>query len=95
MSKGTEATMIPVMPPRTNVEIKPIPNSMALTSRSFPPQIVANQLNILIPVGTAMIIVVIIKNIRSQPGVPLVNIWCAHTIKPKKLIARLEYAIAK
>jgi len=48
----------------------------------FPPQSVANQLNILIP-SVEMTMVVIMKNIRNQPGMPLVNIWCAQTIDPK------------
>ena len=63
---------------------------MAELRSILPHQSVPNQLKILIPVGTAMIMVVIMKNIRNQPGMPLVNIWCAQTISPKKLIARLE-----
>jgi len=35
-----------------------------------------------------MTMVVIMKNIRNQPGMPL-NIWCAQTMT-QKLIAKLE-----
>ena len=35
----------------------------------------ANQLKNLIPVGTAMNDVAIVKNKRIQGGVPLVNMW--------------------
>jgi hypothetical protein len=75
--------------------MKPIAKSMGLSNAILPPQSVANQLKILIPVGTAMIILAIMKNIRIQPGVPLVNMWCAQTSSPKKLMAILEYAIAR
>ena len=59
---------------------------MALVKAMLPRQSVATQPKTLMPVGTAITIVVIMKNMRSQGGVPLVNMWCAHTIRPKKLI---------
>jgi len=51
-----------------------------------PPNIVAIQLKILIPVGTAIIIVALVKYARVSTSKPTVNIWCAQTIKPKKPI---------
>lgn len=44
---------------------------------------VANHLNTLIPVGTAMIIVAAVKYARVSTSMPTVNMWCAHTINPK------------
>ena len=66
--------MTPVIPPMTKVEINPIANSMELLRVILPPHMVASQPKILIPVGTAMTMVAIMKNIRNQAGVPLVNI---------------------
>ena len=45
----------------------------------FPRQQVASQLKIFTPVGTAMIIELIMKNACRQIGRPTVNMWCAHT----------------
>ena len=72
------------------MDTKPIANSIELFNRILPPHIVAIQLKTLIPVGTAMIMVANMKNIRNHGGVPLVNMWCAHTSNPKKQIAKLE-----
>jgi hypothetical protein len=41
-----------------------------------PPYIVANQLNIFIPVGTAIIIVAAVKYARESTSIPTVNMWC-------------------
>lgn len=43
----------------------------------------ANQLKTLTPVGIAMIIVADVKYARVSTSMPTVNIWWAHTIKPK------------
>jgi hypothetical protein len=47
----------PVTPPITNKNKNPIVNSIGVSNYKEPPHIVANQLKILIPVGTAIIIV--------------------------------------
>ena len=44
---------------------------------------VASQLNTLIPVGTAIIIVAAVKYARVSTSMPTVNMWWAHTINPK------------
>jgi hypothetical protein len=44
---------------------------------------VPSHLKILIPVGTAIIIVAAVKYARVSTSIPTVNIWWAHTIKPK------------
>jgi hypothetical protein len=52
---------IPVKPPNVNKKIKPFAKSIGVFSTIEPPNIVATQLKILIPVGTAMIIVALVK----------------------------------
>lgn len=46
----------------------------------------ASQLNTFTPVGIAMIIVADVKYARVSTSIPTVNIWWAHTIKPRKPI---------
>jgi hypothetical protein len=53
--------MIPVKPPKVNKKIKPFANNIGVLRTIFPPNIVAIQLKILIPVGTAIIIVALVK----------------------------------
>jgi hypothetical protein len=52
---------IPVKPPNVNKKIKPFANNIGVFTTIRPPNIVAIQLNILIPVGTAIIIVALVK----------------------------------
>ena len=49
----------------------------------------ANQLKILIPVGTAIIIVADVKYARVSISIPTVNIWWAQTINPNNPIASI------
>ena len=49
------ARIIPVSPPIVNKKINPIANSIGVFKKIDPSHIVATQLNILIPVGTAII----------------------------------------
>jgi hypothetical protein len=60
-SKPALDNIIPVKPPIVNNTKNPKAKSKGVLYISLPPQIVANQLNILIPVGTAIIIVAAIK----------------------------------
>jgi hypothetical protein len=53
--------MMPVKPPKVNRNIKPLAKSIGVVNMILPPNIVAIQLNILIPVGTAIIIVAAVK----------------------------------
>ena len=52
---------IPVTPPSVNRKMNPIANSIGVFSSIDPPHIVAIQEKILMPVGTAMIIVAAMK----------------------------------
>jgi len=52
---------IPVNPPNVNKKIKPFANNIGVFIIILPPNMVAIQLKILIPVGTAIIIVADVK----------------------------------
>jgi len=60
-SRPALAKTTPVTPPTVNRKIKPRANRRGVLNSRDPPQRVANQLKILIPVGTAMIIVAAVK----------------------------------
>jgi len=61
MSREEFERTIPVRPPTVNKKIKPKAQSIGVSYLILAPWIVANQLNTLIPVGTAMIIVAAVK----------------------------------
>jgi hypothetical protein len=61
MSRDALAKIIPVRPPMVNRKMKPRANNIGVANRILPPKRVANQEKILIPVGTAMIIVAAVK----------------------------------
>lgn len=54
-------SIIPVSPPRVKRKINPSAHSIGVSYLIRDPWIVASQLNTLIPVGTAMIIVAAVK----------------------------------
>ena len=64
--------IIPVNPPKVNKKIKPLANSMEVFITILPPYIVAIQLKILIPVGTAIIIVAAVKYALVSTSKPTV-----------------------
>lgn len=61
MSRAEFDRIIPVTPPVVNRKINPRAHSMGAEYCMFVPCSVANHLNTLIPVGTAMIIVAAVK----------------------------------
>jgi hypothetical protein len=74
MSIPAFAKITPVNPPMVNEKIKPNANSKVARNSKSPPHNVANQLNILIPVGTAIIIVAAVKYARVSKSNPTVYI---------------------
>jgi hypothetical protein len=66
--------MIPVNPPIVNKKIKPNANISGVLNIKTPPHIVANQLNIFIPVGTAITIVAAEKYALVSTSKPTANI---------------------
>ena len=83
MSREELASTMPVRPPTVNRKMKPRAHSIAGDHLILPPCRVANQLNTFTPVGIAMIIVADVKYARVSTSIPTVNMWSAHTIKPK------------
>jgi hypothetical protein len=65
--------MIPVTPPVVNKKMNPIAHSIGVEYLIFEPCRVANHLNTLIPVGTAIIIVAAVKYARVSTSIPTVN----------------------
>ena len=63
----------PVMPPITNVTMKPIDHRIGTVNRMRPPYIVKSQLKTFTPVGTAMIIVMIPKKPLTSAPAPMVK----------------------
>jgi hypothetical protein len=61
MFKPPLARVTPVKPPTVNKKIKPRANNNAVLRQRLAPHKVANQLKILIPVGTAIIMVAAVK----------------------------------
>lgn len=59
----------------------------------LPPYIVASQLKILIPVGTAIIIVAAVKYARVSVSRPTVYMWWAQTRNPRTPIETIANVI--
>ena len=74
--------------------MKPIAQSSGVSKMRLPRHIVATQLKIFTPVGTAITIDEIMKNESRPIGSPAVNMWCAHTSSEKNAIASVENATA-
>lgn len=81
------AKTTPVSPPSVNKKINPSAHSPDGEKRIHAPCKVPTQLKILIPVGTAIIMVAVVKYARVSASIPTVNMWCAHTTNPKTPIA--------
>ena len=71
----------------TNIVTKPIAKSIGGSNRNRPPHMVASQLKIFTPVGTAMNIVETANAELATGPRPVANMWCAHTPNPMKPIA--------
>jgi len=87
MSREEFDKMIPVNPPIENISKNPSVHIISISRKFFVFIVVASHLKILIPVGIAITIVAAVKYARESMSIPTVNIWCAHTIKPKNPIA--------
>lgn len=83
------AKTIPVSPPTVKRKINPKAHSIGTSYLIRLPWIVASQLNTLMPVGTAIIIVAAVKYARVSTSIPTVNMWWAHTINPNTPIPNI------
>lgn len=86
---------MPVSPPTVKRKINPSPHNMGTSQFIREPHMVASHLNTLIPVGTPMIIVAAEKQARVSTSMPTVNMWWAHTIKPKIPILNIAQIIPR
>src|SRR3546814_13277133 len=77
---------MPERPPMVNIVTRPMAHRMGAVKVSFPPHIVAIQLRIFTPVGTALNIVEMEKAATAMETRPEANIWWAHPPKPLKLM---------
>jgi hypothetical protein len=66
-------SITPVNPPSVNKKTNPILQRVEIFRFVFAPQKVASHLKILIPVGTAIIIVADVKYARVSTSIPIVN----------------------
>src|SRR5207245_11132758 len=78
----------------TNIVTKPIAKSIGALSSIAPPHIVAIQLKILMPLGTAIASVITMNGRRAEIEMPVVNMWWTHTPKERNPIATVDRAIA-
>ena len=83
-STAVLAMKMPDSPPITNMLTNAIAFHIATVKRMFPPHSVPSQLNVLIALGTAMKIVLTAKVVPRVGFMPLWNMWCAQTMKPRK-----------
>src|SRR5580765_6137256 len=93
-STGNAARKIPVSPPIVKIPTKPSANSIGVSKLMFPLYVVASQLKIFTPVGTATASELSMKNDCSQVGIPTANMWCAQTSIEKKPMPTVESATA-
>src|SRR5437899_11876841 len=77
----------------TNIVTKPIAKSIGALSSIAPPHIVAIQLKILMPLGTAIARVMTMNGRRAEIEMPVVNMWWTHTPKDRTPIATVDRAI--
>jgi len=75
-----------VVPPITNVGIKPTANRLAVVKRIRPPHIVNSQLNTFAPVGIEMIMLAMPKNALTVGPAPMVKKWCSQTSQDTRAI---------
>lgn len=93
MSSEELANTIPVRPPMVKRKMKPRAHSIGGSHLMVPPCSVANQLKTLMPVGIAMIMVADVKYARVSTSIPTVNMWWAHTMKPRNPIDSMAHTI--
>ena len=73
-----------------NIVTRPIENSIGVSKVIFPPHMVANQLRIFTPVGTAMNIVDTANAATESGPRPEANMWWAQTPQPMNPMATPE-----
>ena len=87
VSAGATEWVTPDNPPMVNMATVATANFMATVNRSRPPHMVASQLRIFTPVGTAMNMVDSEKAATEMGPMPDTNMWWAHTPQPMNPMA--------
>ncbi len=85
---------MPERPPMTNIDTKANAFSIGTVNWIRPPHRVPNQLNVLMAEGTAMIMVVIMKDRPRAGFMPDTNMWWPYTTQLRKAMAIMEKAMA-
>ncbi|MCY1376822.1 hypothetical protein D9M69_643410 [compost metagenome] len=93
MSIGATDRIRPVKPPMVNTKMKPTAHIIGVSKVIEPFHMVAIQLKIFTPVGTALNMVEYMKNSWPVTGMPVVNMWCAHTTKDRMAIEPVAYTM--
>src|SRR6266496_1529500 len=78
-STGGLASSTPVRPPKRNVTRNPTAKIIGDSNVMDPRHMVPIQLKNLMPVGTAIKNVITLK--KGRRTAPVVNMWCAHTVR--------------
>ena len=95
MSEAVSPSGSPVSPPMPNIGRKPSANSIGVVKRIEPPQSeMKSELRITTD-GIEMIMVVVWKNAAIVVPMPVMNMWCAHTMKDMKPRKISEYTIER
>ncbi|MDT4869649.1 hypothetical protein FQZ97_1046900 [compost metagenome] len=93
MSIGATDRIRPVKPPMVNTKMKPTAHIIGVSKVIEPFHMVAIQLKIFTPVGTAISMVEYMKNSWPVTGMPVVNMWCAHTTKDRMAMEPVAYTM--
>ena len=89
MSDGARPSGSPVRPPMPNIGRNASANSIGVVKRIDAPQSDSSSAVRITTDGIEMIIVVTWKNALMLVPMPVMNMWCAHTMndmKPRKMI---------
>src|SRR5581483_7729719 len=89
-STGVAAMKTPDSPPMMNIDTNESANSMGVVNCSLPPQIVPSQLNVLMALGRAIIIVETMNVMPRAGFIPDMNMWWPQTIKPSPAMPAIE-----
>src|SRR5882724_6482821 len=92
-STGVAAMKMPDSPPMTNMATNARALSMAVVYLMLAPQIVPSQLNTFTALGSAIMMVAIMKPVPSRGSMPDWNMWWPHTMNPSPAMPAMAYTI--
>ena len=84
---------MPDKPPMVNIPKKATANFIDVVKSIDPCHIVASQLKIFTPVGTAITKVINMNVAWARGSIPTVNMWCAHTRQPSTAIPIIAHTM--